>query len=120
MVQPESSSQENLRKHLEARIGRTLCNRYTIEGLIGVGGMASVYRGSHRNGHRVAIKVLHTELAVVSDIRDRFLREGYLANKVDHPGIVRVLDDDVAEDGAVFLVMELLEGETLEDAIVRH
>lgn len=45
MVQSEASSHENLRKQLEARVGRTLCNRYTIEGLIGMGGMASVYRG---------------------------------------------------------------------------
>ena len=48
-------------------------------------------------------------------MRTRFLREGYVANKVEHPGTVAILDDDVNEDGSVFLVMELLEGETLED-----
>ncbi len=48
-------------------------------------------------------------------MRTRFLREGYVANKVEHPGTVTILDDQVCEDGSVFLVMELLEGETLED-----
>ena len=47
-------------------------------------------------------------------MRLRFLREGYVANTVDHPGAVRVFDDDTTDDGAAFLVMELLEGETLE------
>ena len=45
-----------------------------------------------------------------ADIRRRFLREGYAANSVKHPGAVLVVDDDVAEDGSAFLVMELLDG----------
>src|SRR6185503_2917546 len=72
-----------------------------------------VYSATHRNGMRVAVKMLHTELSVDPEVRQRFLREGYHANKVDHPGAVAVLDDEVADDGAVFLVMELLDGETL-------
>lgn len=106
---------------LEERVGTTLKGRYTIEALVGIGGMASVYRGRHRNGNKVAIKVLHPELCVIEDIKKRFLREGYVANKVEHRGAVTVLDDDTdEEDGSVFLVMELLEGETLEDLIVRR
>ncbi len=97
------------------RVGRTLCGKYKLDTLIGVGGMAAVYKGVHRNGHRVAIKMLHPEISASEALRARFLREGYVANAVDHPGSVRVLDDDVAEDGAVFLVMELLEGETLRE-----
>jgi serine/threonine-protein kinase len=76
--------------------------------------MAAVYEATHRNGHRVAIKVLHRHIAANADLRARFLREGYVANKVGHPGAVRVLDDDIAEDESVFLVMDLLEGETLD------
>ncbi len=49
-----------------------------------------------------------------AEARSRFLREGYVANKVGHPGTVQVLDDDTDEDGSVFLVMELLEGESFE------
>ena len=79
------------------------------------GGMAAVYSATHlRNASRIAVKLLHPEMAVEPNIRRRFLREGYAANSVEHPGTVRILDDDTAEDGSVFLVMELLEGETLD------
>jgi serine/threonine protein kinase len=100
--------------------GTTLAGKYHIERLLGVGGMASVYAGVHRNGRRVAIKILHQELGIAADIRARFVREGYVANAVGHPGAVHVYDDDVAEDGAVFLVMELLEGETLSERCRRR
>jgi serine/threonine-protein kinase len=114
-----SGEADEIPAQVQQRIGKTLCRKYTLEKVIGLGGMAAVYRGVHRNGNKVAVKVLHTELSVYKDVRERFLREGYVANKVDHPAIVRVLDDDVAEDGAVFIVMELLEGESLEEHIVK-
>lgn len=93
------------------RVGTTLCGRYHVDELLGVGGMAAVYRGRHRNGHRVAIKILHPAVSLSSDLRERFLKEGYVANAVEHPGAVRVFDDDGGEQP--FLVMELLEGETV-------
>lgn len=105
---------DTLELSAQERVGRTLCEKWTLERLLGVGGVAAVYAARHRNGRRVAIKVLHSELAVDTRMRKRFLREGYVANKVEHPGAVVVLDDAVAEDGSVFLVMELLSGETLE------
>src|SRR5260221_5349866 len=96
------------------RIGHTLKDKWKLDDLIGVGGMAAVYSATHRNGMRVAVKMLHTELSVASgEIKTRFLREGYVANKVEHPGAVQVLDDETDDDGTVFLVMELLDGETL-------
>jgi eukaryotic-like serine/threonine-protein kinase len=58
--------------------------------------------------------LLHPELAAEKDFVDRFLREGYVANKIDHPAAVQIQDDDVTEDGNAYLVMELLEGYTLE------
>ena len=96
------------------RLGATLRGKYRIDRLLGVGGMAVVYAATHRNGREFAVKMLHPEISVHSDIRARFLREGYVANALKHPGVVAVLDDDVAEDGAAFLVMELLEGETVD------
>jgi serine/threonine-protein kinase len=78
-----------------------------------------VYGETHRNGKRVAIKMLFPHISASQEIRERFLREGYVANKIDHPGAVQILDDDATEDGGVFLVMELLEGETLEAWIAR-
>ncbi len=101
-------------KLAEARIGRVLRGKWKLDELLGIGGMAAVYSATHRNGKRVAIKVLRAEAALVPDVKARFLREGYLANKVGHPGALSIMDDDVEEDGTVFLVMELLEGETLE------
>jgi eukaryotic-like serine/threonine-protein kinase len=101
------------KRRVFARVGTTLKRKWRIVRLLGVGGMAAVYEAVHANGSRVAIKALHVELSVEEELRERFLREGYAANKVEHAGAVRVLDDDVAEDGSVFLIMELLEGETL-------
>jgi eukaryotic-like serine/threonine-protein kinase len=99
-----------------ARVGLVLRDKWKLESLLGVGGMAAVYAATHtNNGRRGAIKLLHPELSMNAEVRGRFLREGYAANKVEHPGTVAVLDDDVAEDGSVFLVMELLDGETLEE-----
>ena len=113
---PTQDPAEALRERARARIGQVLREKWRVDKLLGLGGMAAVYAATHvNNGRRVAIKLLHPELSYNSEVRTRFLREGYVANKLEHPGSVAVLDDDVSEDGAAFLVMELLEGETLED-----
>ena len=91
-----------------------LKDKWKLDSLIGVGGMAAVYAATHRNSKRVAVKMLHPELSIDSAIKQRFLREGYVANQVGHNGAVMVDDDDVADDGSAFLVMELLEGEPLD------
>ena len=94
-----------------------LQDKWKLESLLGVGGMAAVYAATHRNGKRVAVKMLHPELGHDDEVQRRFLREGYAANTVEHAGAVSVLDDDVAPDGSAFLVMELLEGETRRAAL---
>ena len=105
----------------ESRVGTVLCGRYRLDRVLGAGGMAVVYAASHvRNRQWFAIKMLHLEASFDSEIRTRFLREGYVANSVRHKGAVKVIDDDVAEDGSAFLVMELLEGQTVEQAWERH
>jgi serine/threonine protein kinase len=88
--------------------------KYRLDSLLGVGGMAAVYAATHRNGSRMAIKMLHAEFAGDDSVRERFLREGYVANKVNHPGRVEIFDDDETDQGDPFLVMELLEGQTLQ------
>jgi eukaryotic-like serine/threonine-protein kinase len=98
----------------DRRVGTVLNGKWTIERRIGQGGMAVVYAARHRNKKRAAIKMLLPELSADPGIRERFLREGYVANTVDHVGAVRVDDDDTTEDGAAYLVMELLEGETVQ------
>ena len=97
------------------RVGTTLRRKYRLDALLGMGGMAAVFAATHRNGSRVALKVLHPHVAHDQDVRARFLREGYVANRIPHAGIVRIADDDDDDDGrTVFLVMELLEGVTLQ------
>src|SRR6188768_1945630 len=98
----------------ESRIGSVVKNKWRLDRVIGVGGMACVYAATHRNKKRAAVKMLHHELSSDSAVRERFLREGYLANSVGHRGAVTVDDDDIAEDGTAYIVMELLDGETLE------
>jgi serine/threonine protein kinase len=97
-----------------SRVGTLLNEKWRLDSLLGIGGMAAVYGATHRNGKRAALKMLHPELVADPALVARFLREGYLANKVEHQGVVSVLDDAYAEDGAPYLVMELLEGYSLE------
>src|SRR5580658_7257802 len=75
------------------RLGQMLRNKWRLDVLLGVGGMAAVYAATHRNGNRAAVKVLHTELSANEEVRARFMREGHAANAVGHEGAVRVLDD---------------------------
>jgi eukaryotic-like serine/threonine-protein kinase len=98
----------------ERRVGSVIGAKWRVDALLGSGSMAAVYAVTHRNGARAALKILHPSLCTDPAVCERFLGEGYLTNAVKHPGIVRVLDDGVTEDGCVFLVMDLLEGETLE------
>jgi serine/threonine-protein kinase len=103
-----------------ARIGVVLRGKYTLERILGVGGMATVYAATHRNRKVFAIKMLHADLSMRESMRTRFLREGYVANSVMHPGAVAVLDDDIAEDGSAFLVMELLDGAPVDTIWAEH
>jgi serine/threonine-protein kinase len=98
----------------EQRVGTTLCGKYRIDRVLGVGGMAVVYVATHRMQKQFALKMLHPELSMRGDIRQRFLREGIAANTVGHAGAVSVIDNDTSEDGAAFLVMELLDGAEVE------
>ncbi len=95
------------------RLHTVIDGKWQLEDVLGVGGMAAVFAARHRNGKRVAIKLLHPHLAVMPQVVQRFVREGYAANLVEHPGAVSVLDDGLHE-GVPFLVMELLEGETAD------
>jgi eukaryotic-like serine/threonine-protein kinase len=99
------------------RLGQCVLGKWRLERLIGIGGMASVFEATQPNGSRVAVKILHPDLTGQPEIRERFLAEGYAANRVAHPGVVTVRDEGTTEDGALFLVMDLLLGETLAERI---
>ncbi|MGH7329265.1 MAG: serine/threonine protein kinase, partial [Polyangiaceae bacterium] len=105
---------DDLVRRAEERIGSTVDGEWKLDALLGVGGMAAVYAGTHRDGKRGAVKILHAEEALDPSVKARFLHEGFVANKVGHSGIATVLEDNEAPDGTVYLVMDLLEGESLE------
>jgi serine/threonine-protein kinase len=81
--------------------------------------MATVYVARHKIGRLEAVKIMHSMVAASPELRARFEQEARLANRFHHPGAVEIRDIDTTEDGAPFLVMELLEGETLS-AIARR
>ena len=115
---PEKSPQYPER--VVARVGRWINQKYKISRVLGMGGTGVVYAGHRRNGLRVAIKYLLDKYADDADVLRLFAREAYLANDVGHPGAVAILDEDVDEDGNTYLVMPLLEGETLRQRWERH
>jgi eukaryotic-like serine/threonine-protein kinase len=108
------SATTRTRQLAEERVGTLLDGKWYLDAMLGYGGSAAVYAGTHRNGKRGAVKILHSQCAADEQLRLRFLREGYVANKIGHPGSVSIIDDDVAADGTVYLVMELLDGISLD------
>lgn len=99
-------------------IGKEILN-YRIEALLGKGGMGSVYLGTNLTiGQKVAIKVLNDNLAGSAVIRERFKSEAKLLCSLDHPNIVKFLNY-VENDDGVFLIMEYVEGITLEEFILK-
>lgn len=89
-----------------------LLGKYRVLRCVGSGAMGNVYEAADGSA-RVAVKVLHPELAEDADVRRRFQREATVLRALDAPGIVRTLERSTEEDGRLFLVMELLEGESL-------
>jgi serine/threonine-protein kinase len=88
--------------------------QYRVTGLIGRGGMGAVYAAEHSLlGRPAAIKVLLPDLSQKQDVVTRFFNEARAATAIRHPGIIEVYDFGWTPDGAAFIVMERLEGETL-------
>lgn len=95
--------------------------RYHVVRMVGQGGMATVYEACDpRLNQRVAIKVLHAALASSAELVARFELEARIVNGIHHPGIVAIYDLARLRDGAVYHVMEFLEGETLAQRITRR
>ena len=90
---------------------------YRIERLLGRGGMGTVYAGVHEvTGERAAIKALSQVLADDGNFRGRFLAEIETLKQLKHPNIVQLLGDG-EHDGHLFYVMELVEGQTLQEEL---
>jgi serine/threonine-protein kinase len=100
----------------ESLLGATIDGRYRLTGHIASGGMGAVFKAEHVYMRKdVAVKVLRPDLTAASEIVERFRREAEIAASLEHENIVRVTDFGRSPDGYLFLVMELLEGESLFD-----
>src|SRR3954454_4303459 len=100
-------------------VGMQLNGRYRLDAQIGAGGMSTVYRAFDATlERRVAIKLMHREIASDSDQLERFRREARSVAQFSHPHIVGVIDAG-EDDGRPYIVFEYVEGETLKDRIRR-
>jgi eukaryotic-like serine/threonine-protein kinase len=100
-------------------LGMQLNGRYRLDAQIGAGGMSTVYRAFDAVlERRVAVKLMHREIAADTDQLERFRREARSVAQLSHPHIVGVIDAG-EEDGRPYIVFEYVEGETLKDRIRR-
>jgi serine/threonine-protein kinase len=107
---------EVLQEDLHAEmVGQVLDGQYEIEEFIAQGGMGAVYRARHiLLGDRVVVKTLRSEMRHNSEWLKRFQREGRAARRFRHPNAVTVYDLRTASDGLIYMVMEYVEGRTLD------
>jgi serine/threonine-protein kinase len=102
-----------------AQVTQALVGRYRIEGVLGEGGMATVYLAEdEKHQRKVAVKVMRPELAATLGA-DRFLREVQIAAKLQHPHVLPLFDSGES-NGLLYYVMPLVEGETLKDRLARE
>jgi serine/threonine protein kinase len=100
--------------------GTVVAERYRIGRKLGEGGMGSVYECEHvRVGKRFAIKVLDRRDTLPPEAIERFEREARAPSLIHHPNVVETFDVGVEPDGTRWMVMDLLEGETLQDVLAR-
>jgi serine/threonine protein kinase len=100
--------------------GTTVAGKFRILRPLGQGGMGAVYVVEHViTRHERALKLLHPDMAAVPEVVDRFLREASAAGHIGSEHIVETFDAGTLEDGAPYLVMELLRGETLSERLAR-
>jgi len=101
--------------------GDLVAGRYRIRRKLAAGGMGAVFAAEDESeGRRVALKLLHPELADDREMHRRFRREGSVLKALRHPAVVRVFDVGTDDKGRSYNAMELLEGETLHARITRE
>lgn len=91
---------------------------YKVTKKQGEDGMGAIFSAAHAgNDRQVTIKVLHPEFAKVQDLSNRFLNEARAVNRIDHSGVVKVIDYGQLPDGTAYIVMESLRGESMADKL---
>ncbi len=102
-------------------VGSILADRYRIERKLGEGGMGAVYLGEHvKMRRKSAIKVLTKALAHDADAVARFNREAANAARINHPNVCAIYDFGETSEGLIYLAMEYIEGETLNELLRRE
>jgi len=102
-------------------IGSVIEGKYRVDGIVGRGGMGTVYRAQHLALHEpVAIKILRRDAAQDEEIVTRFLREAQWAVKLRSEHVARIHDVGQTDDGLPYMVMELLEGADLGQLVEEH
>jgi serine/threonine-protein kinase len=102
-------------------VGTTLDGRYELTAHLATGGMGAVFRARHVPLRKdVAVKVMRPDLTAAKDLVERFRQEAEIAARLEHENIVRVTDFGRSPEGFLFLVMELLEGESLFERLRRE
>jgi len=103
-------------------VGRTLLDKYRIDALVGLGGMGAVYYAYHSGiDRRVAFKILQPNVALSEEhVVELFEREAKLAGRLSHENIVDVNDAGRTDEGIAYIVMEWLEGRTLDEELLRQ
>ena len=105
----------------ENLVGKVLDGKYEVESFIAQGGMGAVYRARHiLLGDRVVIKILRSEMRQNSEWLRRFQREGRAARSFRHPNAVTVYDMSAGGDGLIYMVMEYVEGHTLDKELKKR
>ncbi len=111
----------DLRTRERPNIIGAVLGSYRITGELSSGGMGTVYRAQHELiGKPAAVKLLRPELTANGDLVQRFFNEAKAATAIRHPGIIEVFDFGFTDDGEAYLVMELLEGQTLTERIAER
>lgn len=102
----------------DPRLGTTVAGQYVLEQVLGEGGMATVYGARYKLVDRpCAVKILHGEVVRDPTVKERFRREAQHGRTISHSNIIEVHDMGETEDGTAFLVMDLLQGQSLAHVI---
>lgn len=114
--QCDTSNSDGVRFCVHCRFYLGALGTYCLMNKVSEGGFGEVYKGlNFRTGYPVAIKVMHQHLSKDSVLKERFLREAHLLHNLQHPHVVRVFDSGTVEQFGMYMVMEWLDGQELQE-----
>jgi serine/threonine protein kinase len=104
-------------------VGKVIGGKYRIVKQLGEGGMGAVYFGEQQMGttvRKVAVKTLHKHLSQDPQIKERFQREVATVVQLEHPNTIQVFDFGATDDGTLYIVMELVQGKSVQDILEKE